>query len=440
MGAALSASDDDGMIRLPVLIATLAIVASACGSAATPEPTPTPTGTPSATPTPSASAAPMTLDHDVVYFARDRLPPVARHVDGAGKGATAEARILARVQALFSAPAPAGLFNTTLSAKARPTSVSIGGDTATVDFTVPGGDWGTAGSSGTRSFIQQLIYTASEEPGIRRVLLLENGGQAVIGGEGVVIDHAAARDDVLGYSFKASTDAMTLNAEGASSLPVSAALSLEDDTRGLTRLTVTAAGATPKDVLGFTARVVANDETATPQLGKWVLVVDVANVTTTDATGLSIIDKTPVRAMRTTAQPTGIRYEIGLDDLRPWRAAMQYQPLQLVVDMGGDPQATSPNIALYAPAFGSSVQTGYRISGLVRAFEANYQYRIRDARGDVVVESFGTASLGTSELWGTFSLPLPAVPAGNATIEIFLRSPMDGSISESISTSVQVTP
>ena len=39
-----------------------------------------------ASPTPSASVAPKTVDHDVVYFARDRLPPVAGHVDGAGQG------------------------------------------------------------------------------------------------------------------------------------------------------------------------------------------------------------------------------------------------------------------------------------------------------------------------------------------------------------------
>ncbi|HEY6957537.1 MAG TPA: Gmad2 immunoglobulin-like domain-containing protein [Candidatus Limnocylindria bacterium] len=428
------------MGKLLVLIAASAIIASACGSTSV-EPTPTPSATPSATtsPAPSATVAPKTLDHDVVYFARDRLPPVAGHVDAAGQGTTTESRILSRLSALYGAVAPSPLFNVAANTKARPKSVKVAGDLATVDFTVPNGDWGTAGSAGTRSFIQQLVYTATEEPGIRRVLILQNGGGAIIGGEGVVIDHPAARDDVLGYSFKASLDPMTFRYDRTAAYGVSAKLSLEDATSALTRVRIAAANATPKDAIGFTARMVQNDETIAPELGKWALVVDLPNATTADAMGLEIVDRTPVRAMRTTAQAGGLRYEIGFDDLRPWRAFLDQQQLALVIDVGGDPLATSPNIALYAPVFGTSVKSGAAISGLVRAFEAQYEYKIADAKGNVI-HDFAQASLGTSEFWGSFAMPLPNVAPGSATIEIMLRSPKDGEITETVMTSIQVGP
>jgi hypothetical protein len=41
-------------------------------------------------------------------------------------------------------------------------------------------------------------------------------------------------------------------------------------------------------------------------------------------------------------------------------------------------------------------------------------------------------------MWGTFALTVPDLPVGAATIEILLRSPRDGSVSESVFTSVQV--
>jgi hypothetical protein len=66
------------------------------------------------------------------------------------------------------------------------------------------------------------------------------------------------------------------------------------------------------------------------------------------------------------------------------------------------------------------------------------EYRVRDARGVTRVADFATASLGTSDLWGAFALSLPPVPVGAATIEILLRSPRDGEISESVFTSVVV--
>lgn len=426
-----------------VLVATAAIAwSAACGSTVTPDPSPNaPTATPSSVPTALPTTSPS-IDREVVYFARDRLPPVAAPIAGAGAGSTSEERILSRLRALFTAIAPADLFNVASRARARPSSVSIAGDLATVDFTVPGGDWGTAGSAGTRAFIQQLVYTATEEPGIRRALFLENGGQAVIGGEGVVVDHPVSREDVAGFAFPGSLEETGLGAEPRQILlPVSADVTPEGAGHEFTRLVITAdaPGAEAKVPLAFTARVLPNDDRATPALAKWSLVVDVPSARASGS-ALAIIDRTPARALRTTVLESSVRFELGLDDLRPWRVAAMYAPLRIVVDVGGDPLAVSPNIALYAPTFGAQIRSGYAIAGLVRAFEAQFEYRIRDARGAILVDGFGTASIGTSSLWGVFALALPPVTPGAATIEILLRSARDGEISETVFTSVVVLP
>ncbi len=426
-----------------LLVAASLLAATACGTVAE-RPTPTPAATtpaPSATASATPTATPVPhLDHDVVYFARDRLPPVAAHVDAAGTGATVDERILSRLRALFAADAPPGLFNVTRGVLARPRAARVDGDLVTVDFDVPGGDWGTAGSAGTRAFIQQIVYTAAEEPGVRRVLITENGHEAIVGGEGVVIDHPSTRDAVAGYTVRASTDPVELRAEPrASVMTVESRVSVDAYAPALARFVVDTGlrGEDAKASLAFAARVAANDERARPELGKWVLSIDVADARTGDE-ALRLVERTPVRSIRSSAAERSLRYEIGLDDLRPWRVAMLYEPLRLVVDIGGDPDGTSANIALYRPAFGTSLAVGEEVSGLVRAFEARYEYRVRDSRGSLVVDEFATASLGTSELWGAFAFPMPAVPAGAVTLEILLRSPRDGSVAESVFTSLAV--
>ncbi len=428
-----------------LVTALLTLAVAACGGTSV-QPTPTvrpsatPTQTASPAPTATASPAPTALaGHELVYLARDRLPPVAVRVSGAGIGATAEARILSRLQTLFAARPPAGLFNTTLQARARPASVRIEGpanrgrpDLAVVDFSVPGGDWGIAGSAGIKAFVQQVVYTASEEPGIRRVLITENGQQAIIGGEGLVIDSPATREQVAGYRTAGSPDPMRMG--GASgTLDVSMRFSVDSYAPALVRFVIDTGltGAAAKGGMAFTLTPRANDETESPDLGKWTFVIDVENATTT-ATGTRAVGATPLRTIRTSAQAGGVRYELGLEDLRPWRAAILYEPLRLVVDIGGDPDAVSDNIALYEPRFGVPVRPGFTASGLIRAFEARFEYRVVDYSGTVLVDDFATASLGTSELWGTFAVAIGSVPQTGGTLEILLRSPRDGSVMESV--------
>jgi hypothetical protein len=428
-------------MRLWACILAAALGAAACGGGVV-MPSPTPTVSPVPTATVPATATPGTasrIDHGVVYFARDRLPPVAVHVPGAGSGATAEARIRSRLEALFTTAAPNGLFNVALRSSAMPTGVRIDGDLATVNFTVPDGMWGVHGSAGTLAFIQQVIYTVTEEPGIRRALITENGHEALVG-EGVIIDHASSRENVAGY-IPASADPVTWRTDPRPA-PVALVSRLSVDTyaAGLARFVIDSGlrGEDQKADLGFTASVTVNDELVYPSLGKWALTISIPGATS-DEPALRVVDQTPVRAIQTTTTRAGVRYDIGLDDLRPWRAAMLYEPLRLVVDIGGDPAAVSSNIALYRPSVGSSVGPGGAISGMIRAFEAQFEYRVHDATGRVTL-GYARGSIGTAELWGTFDVELPALPVGGTSLEVILRSPKDGAISETVFTSFEYGP
>ena len=132
-----------------------------------------------------------------VYLARDLEAPLRVIVGGAGRGDTVEARVRSRMQSLATAPPPAamGAFNALSAMKARLATVTVTGDLARLDYAVPPEGWGIDGSAALRAFVQQVVFTATEEPGIARVLVTENGGKvAVVGGEGLVIDRPQTRE------------------------------------------------------------------------------------------------------------------------------------------------------------------------------------------------------------------------------------------------------
>jgi spore germination protein GerM len=140
-------------------------------------------------------------DHTVAYFARDQGPPVAVFLEGAGIGASPEERIRSRLVALENGPARVepDAFNVVARMRARLSSVTIAGDLVTIDYRATDGDWGVDGSASLRALVQQLVFTASEEPGIVRVMITQNGeAGALIGGEGLVIDHPQTRRQLLG--------------------------------------------------------------------------------------------------------------------------------------------------------------------------------------------------------------------------------------------------
>ncbi len=140
-------------------------------------------------------------DHSVAYFARDLDVPVAVFLEGAGLGASPEERIRSRLAALENGPARVepDAFNVVATMRARLRSVTIAGDLVTIDYLAPDGDWGVNGSASLRALVQQLVFTASEEPGIVRVMITQNGEPgSVIGGEGLVVDRPQTRRGLLG--------------------------------------------------------------------------------------------------------------------------------------------------------------------------------------------------------------------------------------------------
>ena len=414
------------------------IVALACGSTAV-EPTPTPPPTESATASPGTTSP--AIDHGVVYFARDRLPPVAMRASGAGAGATAEQRIRTRLDSLFMAAAPVGLFNVVKAVKARVSTVAVSGDLATIDFSVPGDDWGTAGSTGTRAFVQQIIYTASEEPAIRRVLMTQNGGkQAIVGGEGLVIDHPATREDVAGYTLMGSLETVQ-SFEGAPPVPPSAKIvssfSVDEVAPGLARIQVTLSrpGADAHWLPTFTASVAdgAGDLGAKREIALTVF-------DGSDKSSDTIVDRTPLRRLVIDAPEGGqtTTYRLALDDLRPWRVGVMFDPVRIVLDIGGDPDAVNANVAIYKPAFGATIAPGFSLTGMARAFEGTFEYRYTDVYGKPLGGNHGTASFGTSAIWGAFEMKIPNVPAGASNIQVFLRSPRDGEIIDLVSVPIAI--
>src|SRR6185312_3896337 len=184
------------------------------------------------------------------------------------------------LDALFSTAAPNGLFNVALRSSAVPRAVRIDGDLATVDFTVPDGMWDVHGSAGTLAFIQQVIYTATEEPGIGRALITENGHAALVG-EGVIIDHPSSRENVAGY-VAASADPVTWRTEPRlAPVAVVSRLSVDTYAPALARLVIDTGlrGVDAKADLGFTASVTKNDERVYPDLGKWALTISIPGAT-----------------------------------------------------------------------------------------------------------------------------------------------------------------
>ena len=63
-------------------------------------------------------------------------------------------------------------------------------------------------------------------------------------------------------------------------------------------------------------------------------------------------------------------------------------------------------------------------------FEANVVWRLKDSSQKVIASGHTTASLGTSEVWGTFQTTItvpPSVTFGRLTLEVYEASPKDGS-------------
>lgn len=183
-------------MKLAAGLAFALALAACTTSVAGPTTSPAPVTAPSPTLTPAPSCCDWAVD-----FARDLAAPVQVSLRGPAPAATVGERVQQRMELLASGPrsADGGAFNVLPGMTARLATVTVSGDLATLDYRVPDDDWGLNGSAMLRAFVQQVVFTATEEPGVARVLVTQNGGrQAVVGGEGLVISAPQSRAG-LGY-------------------------------------------------------------------------------------------------------------------------------------------------------------------------------------------------------------------------------------------------
>jgi hypothetical protein len=394
------------------------------------------TSAPPTTPSPVATATPVSTapDHQRIYFARDGQPPISAQIQSTGVPPAAEPRIQLLLSRLLGATQlPPGSFSafssrTTIGVN----SVRVNGDTATVDFQVNGADWGIRGSAQSFAAVQQLVYTATEEPGVRRVLMTQNGGApATI--DQLVVSKPLAREDVFGYSSigpLGKDQGITWGGDD-SIAHVGARLvsATSDGSRAVVKLEGRGSNGQVANLPSFSAWLEQSDDLAMTN-GKYGLYVQLqwnGGGNSNGAADLTVYDQTPLRVVTTNGNNV---FRIELDDARPWRAYMP-SASQLVIEIGGDPRATSDRIAVTAPKPGEIANSGaaLTLTGAARVFEANVVWRVLDSTGKVAANGHFTASLGSSPLWGTFNtkIPMPANVRGNLTLEVYEASPKDGS-------------
>jgi hypothetical protein len=403
---------------------------------------------PISTVAPTASAVQVPSVPIWVYFARDGLPPVGASIDAHSSTAvlaSAEGRIGSRISALGgfgSGSIPAGATNPmSLVARPAPTagssqgsmgvSVSVQGDVAKVEFDLSPG-WGVRGSAQSLALVQQLVYTITEEPGIRRALITEKGKpNAVI--DQLVLDKPLSREDVFGYSFIGAVGkAQGISWGGDDSVAHVGARMLAAVSDG-TRAAITLEGRGPNGAVAnlpsFDAWLEQSDDTT--KIGaKYTLYVQLqwnGGGNSNGAADVTMFEQTPLKAVTTNGNNV---FRIELDDARPWRVYMPSQT-QVVIEIGGDPRATSDRIAVTAPKPGAIANSGadLTLTGSARVFEANVVWRVLDSTGKVAANGHFNASLGSSAVWGTFNtrIAMPANVRGNLTLELYEASPKDGS-------------
>jgi hypothetical protein len=407
------------------------------------KPAPTATASPQLA-IPVSSAAPD-RDNVWVYFTRDSLPPLGAYVRGVFTDGSREVRIASRLSLLRGSritPVPAGASNPlALVAPVQNGSSTFGvgaridGETASVEFEIPTG-WGIHGATQSRALLQQLVYVITEEAGVRYARITEQGkANAVI--DGLVVDKPLSREDVFGYTVRAATGSISFGGDDKTPF-VGADLVTRDIQDGtLVRLTfegrnrsTNAKASLPSFTISFQRNdgsVPHNRADGAPPA--YLLAIGFQWNGTGSSGGVGHVERVDRAPLRLIAGDGNTSYQLGLDDARPWRAYMP-DPTLLIIEIGGDPRTVSDRIAVTAPKPGDRFAGDIvRATGSARVFEANVSWRLRDANEKAVANGHFNASLGTSQLWGTFeaSIAIPPGLHGSITLEVYEVSPQDGS-------------
>jgi immunoglobulin-like protein involved in spore germination len=412
--------------------------------AGSPTPTIAPATQSAATPTPAATGATVSTR---VFFVRDQVPPVGGSVPGSGAHIPVDS-IVDRISAAHAAPAssvPAGASNplALVGLRSDGTSVSakINGDTASVEFDLPSG-WGVRGAAQTQALVQQLVYTITEEPGIRRALITEKGKpNAVI--DQLVVDKPLSREDVFGYDDPAKPDKIEDGGSGQTAEIADWRASVDEVAPGLGRFVLEfkpPATSTPSFVATLERPV---QETVTAD-GKWIIRINMPDALWNQPAGeafhccpTKLVGKTPI--IQTEAYPLnsnpptngmyrGVGFAIILDDARPWRVFTLTNPARIIVDIGGPTHSVSDRVAVYQPQPGAEVTRDLQLIGAGRTYEANVSWRLFDSTGRQVASGNFTGG-SSGPLWGAFDtrIAIPASVSGNVTLEVLEFSAKDGS-------------
>ena len=456
------------IVRVALLVAVglggaIIVAFTVSASRATPSASPLSSATVATTaPVQTASAIAVSPVPLVVYYARDGLPPFrALALGGVPSRNSVEDRIGARLSALWGVQqpgaVPAGASNPFAksgrvgSHGQLGTEIRIDGDLATVTFDLLGG-WGVASASESRGLYQQLVYTITDDPEIRRALIKEKGKtEAVIGT--LSITQPATREDVAGYTFN-GTRTPTIVGDGTQ-VPeeltdFGVAIDSDIQTRGfvgteagLGRVGVDlrATESVPGGRLDprFTATLERCDPSSCDG-GKWTLAVTLPDVTWPAGRPAyaQTFDRSPIRSVRAAEfQGGAVAIAIRLDDARPWRVATEPTgtgTARLYIDIGGTSADVNENIAVYLPvpeqgAGDRATGCTCQVRGAARVFEGNIGWRVRDGNGREVARGNAKASRGTGPVWGMFAatVTIPPGVAGQVSIEVFSLSPRDGS-------------
>jgi hypothetical protein len=444
-------------MTLAVVALAVGIAALALGARSTPA-EPIPTGSPeSASATESTAptavpvqAAPVSLR---VWFARNQLPPVRATVLGSGgPGDRPEGRILLMIGALRNArpeDVPAGAFNAMAQVGTFQGSQSgfevgarVQGDLVTVELGRGQFDR-IRGAAMTQAVVQQLVYTASDVDGIRRVLLTERGGGPLTIDQ-LVINKQLTREDVTGYSF-AGTETTSIVSDGAQIPTTIASMKvMNEDVPGLGRFSVEIAGGGSAGGR-LIPRLKASLTPCDCQAAKWLLRLDLPDTVAPNpkipfeqfAGPITTLDSPHTR----TPADVGAIFLLGLDDARLWRVSVESTTAgttRINVDVGGRPEWITRSIAVYALEPGTAGR-GLTLRGAARVFEAAVSWRFRDASGREAARGSTTATIGTSAVWGTFETAVE-IPAGTGPgdLEVFWVSPRDGTEQDVVSIALGV--
>ena len=415
---------------------------------------------PTASPDPTARATlppPSGTTTSVValraYFARDGLPPIGAELRVAmPSDADAVQRITGRLTGLVDArqsDVPAGASTAvglTAAQRAQVQPVftsSISGDLATVDVTTAQ-RWPISGSAMEKAFLQQLVYTATEEPGIRRVLFTGSGGKPLTIDQ-LTVDKPLSREDVFVYAPMAPSDQRIESNGTVVAADVTSRIDYVQTGSSWQTVRLVIDLAPRQTVPGgswmpaFTATM---RPTAGASVAKYEIEVSVPRGTATSLRDQTI-DVTPLRYVRVGANSEGTTYRLGVDDARPWRVSIQPGTgggMRLHVDIGGHPTMVNRNIAVYEPSGDQPLSSSITIAGAARVYEANVSWRLRDANGREVARGFTTATNGTGPVWGSFqtTATVPTGLSGRATLEVYWGSPRDGTDQDVVSIPLQV--